>query len=347
MPAASVCLSRHRLRSLRSVFTLSFSVCFGGLVAFILIASSNAQYLTGPFRPDLIGKYFLPNISRSDLPPSCLDFSQACAAEAAGQYEKAIQLYEEKYSVCSDYGWNITGNSSGSNDFVVFKTTPCGGLHVAIKAAHSGKECRVIKDLTTGSAFEACPGCFPRYYALSNFTHACYSEYVPHHELFGFRGKTANITIAKMFFLQGVRIVKTMRSQNWEHRDFGLRNIAMRNWTLPDGRSVPQLLVFDFGAARHLEDLMGMDAKLQRQVTNQQRRRLDGNGLHTDMYMLALDMCQHTYGFKKCPRHVSNLPPETDTLLYLLTKVMKDNLYHKVEPDFRGIHELAKTVTRF
>jgi hypothetical protein len=307
------------------------------------------QVRSNTYRPSLIGDFVLPNITQSHLPATCFDFSQACAAEDAGDYESAILLYEEKYTTCGDHGWNTTGHASGSNDFVVFKRTPCGGLHVAVKAARSHKECHVIKELTTGKAFNECPGCFPRYFTLSNFTHACYSEYVPHHEIFGFRGKTANLTIAKMFFLQGVRIVKAMRAQGWEHRDFGLRNIAMRSWTQPDGRLAPQLLVFDFGAARHLEDLKGMDAKLQRHIEEGvgHRRRLDGNGFHTDMYMLAFDLCQHTYGPKLCPKRAESLPNRADSLLYLFLKVMRDNLYHGVEPDFRGIYELARSITRF
>lgn len=105
-------------------------------------------------------------------PPHCSNFKEVCKLEAAKKFEQAVRIYESRYPNCSDHGWSLTGYRVGSNDWVEFKTTPCG-LPMAIKVTrHTAKECTVLKMLTTGRAYDECPGCFPRYYYRSNATRA-------------------------------------------------------------------------------------------------------------------------------------------------------------------------------
>jgi hypothetical protein len=338
-----------------------------------------SQLNMGPFRADVVGTYVLPNMTSFELPRACFDFSGACAAEATGQYEKALQLYEDKYPVCGDHGWKLTGHAQGSNDYVTFKVTPCG-LHVAIKQASHPKECLVMKQLTQGRARESCPGCFPQYYYLSNATQACYAEFINASHIAGISGRHPEIHRVKLFYLQSVHAVKTMREQGLEHRDLSLRNILVRYTPSSlHGQWEPHIVFIDFGATRPLSDVVYLDAKHNVNANNytshkwkrrpvsstslsagvnetkhddvyfhHERRRLSGNGVHTDLYSLTCAFYASIYHDLSCH---GRLPPEvpvkTTTIKYAFAKVMNTFDSHTVEPDYAAVAKLITAADTF
>jgi hypothetical protein len=341
-------------------FAVHLFRCSAAIAVFVThFTASYAQVRSGPFRPDLIGNTTLPTLEGDHLPAACLDFSEACAAEADGNYEKAIQLYEERYSVCGDYGWNITGHGQGSNDFVVFKRTPCG-LHVAIKPSRKPKECMMLKLLTEGKAYDDCPGCFPRYFYRSNFTQSCYSEYVNASHIKGLPVRYVRIHRVKALFLQGLHIIRVLRSHNIEHRDLGYRNILCKETKQADGRVTEQLIFFDFGSYRTLDSLAYLDdivpgnrssrhhhhhhhGVLQdtRPETGPTPRRLDGNGRHTDIYSLACAFYGATYHDGSCHGNPPPLPKDATLWSYALIRIMMIADSHVSEPDYAAIVSLV------
>jgi hypothetical protein len=315
-----------------------------------LLSTSYAYLASARFRPDKIGRYELQDFTGLSLPPECSDFSEACAAEAAGDYSTAIQLYEDKYPMCGDHGWNITGHASGTNDFVVFKRTPCG-LHVAIKAAHTGKECRIIKQLSEGQAHDACPGCFPRYYHLSNFTNACYSEFVESAPVEGLHGEHRSINHTKALFLQAVHMIRVLRAQNLEHRDLSFRNILGRHVVYADGSKGFQLVMIDFACAKPLNTIGYLDEKktLKNSLRQADRRdrRLDGNGAHTDLVSVACTFYHLGYKYTACRQALPPLIDDPTSLKHALVRVMLDYDMHDEEPDYTKIRDLVDGVQTF
>jgi serine/threonine protein kinase len=345
---------------------------------FVLLSTASFTVLATPtFSPDRVGLYSLPKISSHALPAVCGNFSEACAAEAAEKYELAMQLYEERYEQCGDHGWNITGRSSGSNEVVTFKTTPCG-LRVAIKAAHTPKECSVLRFLSSRTVQQECPGCFPRYYFLSNFTHACYSEAVQKAEIRGFRGKYANLQHVKAFYLQALKMVSVLRKYNIEHRDLSFRNILLRNMTRADGRIHQQIVFIDFGSARPLDALKYLEGRDPNLPTNSKGhpfkftfpdldadgnvikgtgsppvpRRLDGNYGYNDIYAVTCTFYMRSYSEygANCintgpPKH----PPgnDTESLLYVYASILHKHADRSVELDHKWVRQQLYAVQRF
>jgi hypothetical protein len=317
-------------------------------VAIFLSASAHVDgfLASARYRPDKIGRYELQNFTGQLLPPECSDFSEACTAEAGGDYARAIELYEARYATCGDHGWNITGHASGTNDFVVFKRTPCG-LHVAIKAAHTGKECHVLKQLS--EAHDACPGCFPRYYHLSNFTNACYSEYVESVRVEGIHGEHRSINRTKALFLQAVHMIRVLRAHNLEHRDLSFRNILGRHVVHSDGSKGFQLVMIDFACAKPLDTLGYLDRKKLAKANLRQRmeRRLDGNGDHTDLVSVACTFYHLGYRYTSCRQSIPPLMDNPKSLKYALVRVMQDYDMHDVEPDYGMIRAMIGAVETF
>jgi serine/threonine protein kinase len=328
------------------------------------------------FSPDRVGLYFLPKVP-NPVPAACTNFSEACAAEAAQKYEKAIQIYEERYEQCGDFGWNVTGSSSGSNEVVTFKTTPCG-LRVAIKAAHSPKECTVLRFLSSRTVQQECPGCFPKYYFLSNFTNACYSEAVQKAEIHGFRGKYGSIQHVKFFYLQALKIVAVIRRYNIEHRDLSFRNIILRNVTKPDGGIHQQIVFIDFGSARPLDALQYLDGRDPNQVANSKShpfkftfpdldadgnivkgtgvpplplpRRLDGNFGYNDIYAVTCTFYERSYGGVQC---INTGPPafppgnDTRSLQFVYTSILHKHADRREQLDFAKVRQQIHDVVSF
>lgn len=302
----------------------------------------NGQIKSGPYRPDAVGLYVLPQVVQTELPRSCFDHSAACRAEAAGDYETAIRLHEEKYDVCGDVGWSLQGHAAGSNDYVVFKTTPCG-LPVAVKAARrTAKECHVLKNLTLGTAYNECPGCFPRYYFLSEKTRACYSEFVKTVPMPALDQRRGNLTHIKAMLMQGVHAIRVLRAHGVEHRDLSFRNILRREVATPNGETHVRLVLFDFGASRPLDEVLYLDGHVKFRG-----RQLDGNGVHTDLYVLACSFAKHTYGIQNCRGTPVPLQEDTSTLLHAYAVVMHTNLYHRTQPDFDLIERTVRAVVKF
>jgi hypothetical protein len=335
-----------------------------------LSSTIHAQKHSGKYHSNAIGAYDLPIIPETELRVrvTCTQFSEACAAEAAGKFDTAIQLYEKKYAECGDVGWNITGHAAGSNDFVVFKTTPCG-LHLAIKQAKHTKECLLMKNLTTGGAYNACPGCFPRFYFLSNFTRACYTEYVDMVPLFKHRYKYTNASHAVHVMRGIVENVAVLRAHGIEHRDLSLRNMRGRYVGNPPRL---QVVFFDFGASKPLEAVAKLDKYLnstelaekiriheQRRnhsshdaassESNSNGRNLAGNGIHPDLYAATCSVYRQLYSLDEdCnlrpPARPS--PPDVTSFRYAITKIMQENQAHSIKPDIRGILSALKAVTK-
>jgi hypothetical protein len=325
----------------------------------------NGQIYSGPYRPDLVGQFVLPNVQGVESRADCNDFSRACVAEASGDYETAISLYEDKYVACGDHGWNITGHADGSNDFVVFKRTPCG-LHVAIKPARTGKECRILRNLTSTEVYAECPGCFPRYYHLSNLTKACYSQYVQPTRLPGFHPSNRNVEHVKTLYLQLVHIIRVLRAHNLEHRDMSFRNLmATAVGTSPTGVQQVRLVMFDFGAAKPLDSLGYLDRtqeKLRLKRNHEEHavvgtptpRRLDGNGLHTDIYAASCTFMDKLYNepqglprAETCWRDILPVTTDPNSMRHALVQIMMDNDNHTVHPQYHRIRALVDAVSRF
>ena len=178
-----------------------------------------SQKLT-QYDPDVVGYLKLPTVDASKLPAHCLDFAAACAAEKNGDYERAFQLYEDKYDTCGVAGWTNEGHTSGSMHAVTFKATPCvsdTGLRVAIKGQYTPKECKRLQQVTSRESQHKCPGCFPQYYYYSNKTRACYSEHIETGNIKGalhVHKADTNATYVlrlKRLFVQGVAAIRLMQ----------------------------------------------------------------------------------------------------------------------------------------
>jgi hypothetical protein len=340
------------------------------MVAVVLasIGVVTSQKQSGPYRPDAVGAYRLPNLTSTVLPPMCDDFAAACAAEAAGKYHHAMHFYEEKYSVCGDHGWNLTGHSQGFTDFVVFKTTPCG-LPVVIKQAMVPAEiveCQILRRLTSKTLYLRCPGCFPKFYHLSQFTQACYSEAVPVVPgKFAFLqtskiNRDRDIAVAKRLYLQAVTIVQVLREVNIEHRDLKPQNILLRNMTREDGSVSLQVVLVDFGAARRLS---GHHIQLNETThdiiwTNYTPDDTGTFLAHsTDNYLN--DLFEITCWFytrvrisKLCQSHsITQYPDDavndTSSLAYALVTIMNKYASRVINPDFDLISGIVQNVTHF
>jgi serine/threonine protein kinase len=306
------------------------------IVSLAMVISANAQRRTGPYRPGVIGEFQIPVVDPATMPSFCSDFTSACQAEANDDYEEAVKLYEDRYPLCGDFGWNVTGSNKGSNDFVVFKTSPCG-TPMAIKAAHSAKECKRLKELTTGTAYEECPGCFPRYYALSNVTNCCYSEFILTKKYNVLRKKPELFHRVKALYLQGITAIRTLRSHNVEHRDLSYRNLLFREVVDDHGLRHLRLVLFDFGASLPLDGLEKLDPK-----PVSAGPRVLSNGRFPDIFALTCTFTRHLYNRFECRDHAMDLPEDRATLLYAFAKIMQDNELHSQSPNYQLIAKLVK-----
>jgi hypothetical protein len=338
----------------------------------IILVTICAQHLSGPYRSSLIGTYQLPNLTSTVLPAMCNDFADACAAEAAGDHYLAIKLYEERYPVCGDHGWNLIGHSQGFNDFVLFKTTPCG-LPVAIKSAVHPAECIILKHLTVSASSGICPGCFPRFYYLSNFTQACYTEDVPQLNRlnWGFPGKynKGDFLRVKHLYLETLSIVRVLRAHNIEHRDYTFRNILLRNATRPDGTVHPQVVFVDFGSAKQLNgepypvkddeyswasSKHGAPRALASSTGNptslRHKRRISPVHSYLNDVFAVTCMFSSALGHATCTENVVPLPPTVPnyaSLRYALRLIMNRYADRPIEPDFPWIGNVVRNTTQF
>lgn len=322
-----------------------------------IVQSIGAQKLSGPYRPDVLGTFTLPTVDKSTLPTVCNDFAAACDAEKEKDYETAIKLYEEKYKTCGDHGWRVIGHGKGSNDFVVFKVTPCG-LRVAIKASRSGKECTALKVLTNGDAYDACRGCFPRFYFQSNFTNACYTEHVRSLPFVGFDAlvpQERDLFAVKDAFLQVVHIVRVLISANIQHLDLSFRNIMPKLMRTSTGEKRTRIVLFDFGASAPL-----VEAGLSRQNSEhdtlqhprlRKARKLGGNSGHSDIYAACCMFLDRVYAEAECWAGVPSLPlvvnPRSFKHALIAILAEHDSPSARTQPKFRWIWKTVKAVTEF
>lgn len=205
------------------------------------------------------------------------------------------------------------------------------------------KECVALRALTTGAARSECPGCFPRYYYYSNFTKACYFEYVEPLDWDSVLSASLAITDTvleniKALFLQGVAAIKLMRKHNIEHHDLTFRNMMVHQVEELSGTSRLQLVLFDLAGSLPLNQLSG--------------RRLGQNGKHTDLYMLACDFMQHLYYERNDPLFVScfrDIMPDLadvseQSFMRAFVSVMRMNANHSIVPDYQRITSIIKSV---
>jgi hypothetical protein len=326
------------------------------LVSILLITATDAKV-----HPVIgVGTLPLPNITDDKLPQHCKDFQRACDAERAGDLDTAFAIYESRYEECGDYGWTSSGREHGQHFFALFKTTPCG-LSLVVKVDRGGNECGYLKKLTTGDAYNKCPGCFPKYYYFSNFTSACYSEAITHtfelSRLGGF-GKAnlseSNFHLVKSLLVQSLRILDTLRSADVEHRDImWLRNILIHTVMKEDGKKHYRVTFIDFGSAKqHHLFATGVLTGIPKQFPSPKPRtrgvgtsgaRQLGNGRHSDPYALACSFAQLIDFETDCFVRLDDIEvyPDVYSFRHVLSRLMHESYQFKLQPDYKEFIELT------
>lgn len=289
----------------------------------------------------------------------CADFTAACSAEASGQLAEAFQLYEKKYEECGSSGWRPMGAGEGSRSVVMLRRTPCG-LGVAVKKIFDRRECEILQLAEASQA--ACPGCFPRCYYHSNTTFGAYMELLPNDTipLVQFFRSPPHIRAIKSLFLQGLSAIKLLRKFGWEHNDFGGNNMVITPVYEPDGSRRYRLVVFDLASARRLNETgqAGSNSNVRAlhtgsvaagsdrgPVNDPPSRSLRPNGVHSDLYMLAIQFytLARFHGHRGRP---DDKPPvyNMTTLESALWDIMAMVPDTSTEPDYRAIRLRIQSV---
>jgi serine/threonine protein kinase len=300
----------------------------------------------------MFGLLKLPN--PTVLPPECSKFALECELERAGNFSKAIELYESRMPSCGTMGWQRAGKlGSGRRVSVQSVATPCGkqlalkSTHYAnLVSEHIGVDCLILQRLARMRNHLKCAGCIPQYYHYSNITGSCYSERI--------NGVTANVLFDRVerntsvgvalivdLYRQALNILEVLDSEGVRHRDLSIWNVLIRLPEHKHGRY--SMVLIDFGGA-YADGIPG--------VVNGAKAGAFYNAGKTDTYTLACATYIYMYGRDNtCKMGVPKASAPDDSFESFLLAVMQGSrglaLKRTEAIDFSSLHSKLTSVKRF